>query len=622
MTADPAPLRYRLSVPRPENHLVEVELRVARARGAAPLRLEMAAWCPGSYLIRDYARYVRDLEAELVERPGPGRPLPLHQVSKREWIVDDGDAGDDPGERGRDRELVIRYRVYGHELTVRTNHIDGSHVYLHGPALYLFPGEARDRPCEVAVEVPPGREWPVVTALEPDPAGAAHVFRARDIDALLDCPIHIGPVERRELDAGGRPVLLAVWGRDERDVPFGLDQLARDLTAVIDAHASRLGPLPCERYTFLLMLSPGAYGGLEHAASSANLSSPHAFATARGYYELCELLSHELFHVWNGKRLRPQVFDRFDYGRENYTRCLWLVEGMTSYYDRLATRRAGVVPVVHYLAKLAEEWGRLLAIPGRRRHSLEDASFNAWVKLYKPDESNLNTTVSYYLKGGLVMCALDLHLRRQSGGEVDLDGVLLHLWREYGAAERGYPEDLLPIFEQAAGLDLEDFFARFIRGTEDPDIPGVLAAVGLDLVGSWDGFKPEEGARPPVWLGIALLPGGRTVTGVLDGGPAERGGLSPGDEIAAIDRYQVTGETDLRQRLAGRAPGSPLELAVFRRGRLERCEVTVELAPPTRYEVMASPGAGEGERRLFSDWLAAPHPGTGLVAAASIPGTV
>jgi predicted metalloprotease with PDZ domain len=599
----PAPLRYRLSVPRPESHLVEVELRFDRPHGGTPLRLEMAAWCPGSYLIRDYARYVRDLEAS-----AGGKPLALRQVSKREWDVE----GDATG------EVRVTYRVYGHELTVRTNHIDSSHAYLHGPAIYLFPSAARDAACALEVEAPAGREWPVVTALEPVGSG----YRARDVDELLDCPIHIGPVERRDFEAGGRPVALAVWGQSEHAGPYGLDQLARDVGAIIDVHAARVGPLPSPRYTFIVMLSPGAYGGLEHASSSANLNNPHCFASPRAYGDLVELLSHEVFHAWNGISMRPRAFDRFDYGRENYTRCLWVVEGMTSYYDRLAARRAGVIPVGHFLLKLAEEWGRLMAVPGRRRHSLEDASYNAWIKLYRPDESNLNTTVSYYLKGGLVMCALDLDLRRRSGGSADLDGVLRHMWREYGGRRAGYPEDVQPIFEQASGLDLSEFFNRFIRGREDPDLPGLLGSVGLELGTAWEGFKAEEGARPPVWLGISMQPGGRVVTGVLDGGPGERAGLSPADEIIAVNRYQIAGEAELRQRLVGRAAGERLELSFFRRGRLDSVEVAVELAPPTRYEVSVPAGASADQRRLFSDWLAAPYPPSGPVAAASIPGTV
>lgn len=595
---DIAPLRYRLAVSRPESHLCEVELRFRRD-GGPPVRIEMAAWCPGSYLIRDYARYVRDLEA----RGADGEALPVTQVSKREWEIG-----------GEAAEVIVSYRVYGHDLTVRSNHIDATHAFLHLPALCLFPSGSRDAACEVVVEPPPGREWPVVTALPLH--GDRH--RAADVDELFDCPIHIGPVERRQVEAGGRPVSIAVWGRPAQTAPFGLDELAADVARVIDVHAARLGPLPCERYTFIVMLSPGAYGGLEHRSSSANLCSPHSFATPRGYYQLIELLSHEVFHAWNGIRMRPRAFARFDYGCENYTRCLWVVEGITSYYDRLSATRAGVIPVAQYLTKLAEEWGRMLSIPGRQRHSLEEASLNAWVKLYRPDESNLNTTVSYYLKGGLVMCALDLELRRRSGGEMTFDRVLAAMWREHGDPARGYPEDLRPTFEAAAGMDLGPFFERCITGREDPDLPELLGTVGLKLVPGWDGHKPDEGGEPPVWLGLVLQGSGRVVAGVLDGGPADRAGLSPGDELLAVDGFQITGDADLRQRLAGRRAGDRIEIAMFHRGRLERVEVEVAAAPPTRFEVVASATASASERRIFAEWLGGEYPAAGPVAAASL----
>ena len=595
-------LRYRIALPRPDSHLVEVELRFPAGRPS--VTVEMPAWCPGSYLIRDYARHVRDLVAE---DAGSGRRLETEQVSKREWEIRPGDAG----------EIRLRYRVYGHELTVRTNHIDASHAFLHGPALFMFPSEARDWPCELEVAAPAG--WPIETGL----AGGEGRYRAADVDELLDCPLHVGPVELRELHAGGRPIRLAVWGHEERGGPFGLDDLTRDLGKVIDSHAARLGDLPPPAYTFILMLSPGAYGGLEHRSSSANLNSPFAFAQGKSYQELVELLSHELFHAWNGKRLRPAAFDRFDYGRENYTRCLWVIEGLTSYYDRLAVRRAGVMTAGQYLGKLLEDWGRMLAVPGRFRHSLEDSSLNAWQKLYKPDESNINTTVSYYLKGSVVMAALDLELRRRSEGEIDLDRVLVHLWREFGARERGYPEDVRAIFEEASGLELGDFFARHIAGREDPDMKGALAAFGLDLTATWDGYKKEEGARPPVWLGLFMQPGGgRVVAGILDGGPAERAGLSPGDEIIAVNRYQVAGEADLRGKLLGRAAGEEIDLAVFRRGRLETLEVALEHAPHTRLELVAQAEAGSMARKLYRDWMGEDLPGTGIIASAQVGGAI
>ena len=218
-------LRYRVAVPRPESHLVEVELRFSAA-GAAAATVEMAAWCPGSYLIRDYARHLRDL---VVEDAGSGRRLEAVQVSKRQWEIQADGA----------EEIRVRYRIYGHELTVRTNHVDRSHAFLHGPALFLFPSAARDWPCELEVAAPAG--WPVESGL----SGEGGRYRAADVDELLDCPLHLGTVELRELHAGGRPIRLAVWGHQERSGPFGLDDLVRDLGKVIDSHAARLGDLPC-----------------------------------------------------------------------------------------------------------------------------------------------------------------------------------------------------------------------------------------------------------------------------------------------------------------------------------------------------------------------------------------
>jgi predicted metalloprotease with PDZ domain len=424
MIAGMSSLHYRLAVPDPESHLVSVELVI---EDAAPLgeriALEMAAWCPGSYLIRDYARFVRDLEVtgdgpavsgEAAPAKSGGGRLAVVQRDKRTFEVAPGGA----------RRLVVSYQVYGHELSVRTNHIDATHALLHGPAVYLFPTGARAWPCRVEVEPPAGRGWQVHTGLRPTGPLA---FAADDVDELLDGPIHLGLVEERRRTAAGKPMRLAVWG-ELAARRYELDQLADDVAAICDVHAARLGGAPYDDYTFVLMLSPAAYGGLEHRSSSINMHTPFCLGSAKSYHELLELLSHEYFHAWNGKRIYPERFARFDYGKEMETRCLWVVEGLTSYYDRLTARLADRVPVVGYLSRLAEEYGRLLATPGRRRHSLEESSFNAWQKLYKPDESNLNTTVSYYLKGGLVALALDLDLRRRTGGQRTLDDVLRHMW--------------------------------------------------------------------------------------------------------------------------------------------------------------------------------------------------
>lgn len=582
-------ISYRIAIPEPQSHLAEVEMRVAGAGG--DFTAAMAAWCPGSYLIRDYARFVRDLE---VTGAG-GQPLRADKIDKQSWRVEA--AGED--------EVVIRYKVYGNDLSVRTNHIDDSHAFLHGPALYLYLPEHRDAAATVDVQGPPS--WHVATSLPAE--GGRRV--AADVDELLDAPIHLGEAPLRHFRAADRDFTLALWG-----VPassrVSVDELIHDLTAVVDLHAARFGGAPFSHYTFILMLSPGAYGGLEHQNSSANLTSPLALSSPKAYQDLLELLSHEFFHAWNGKRLMPAAWQPFDYSREQHTRCLWVVEGITSYIDRYAVRAAKRMPVKRYFTKLCEDYARLQMTPGRLRHSLEDASFDAWIKLYKPDESNLNTTVSYYLEGGLAMTALDLELRKRAA--TTLDDVLRHLWDAYGARGQGYPEDLQADFEAAASTALGDFFDQHIRNPGELDLGRYLAHVGLGIAGIPERPDPEE--SDPVWLGVHLREGGQ-IAAVIDGSPAAAAGLSPGDELVALGGYRVRGDGDVRKLLGAWRSGQAVEIAVFRRDQLALAQLTLEPTPPTKYEIRGLPELSATQRELYEGWMGEAHPGPGELLAST-----
>ncbi|HLL20808.1 MAG TPA: PDZ domain-containing protein, partial [Kofleriaceae bacterium] len=428
-----------------------------------------------------------------------------------------------------------------------------------------------------------------------------------NIDELLDSPIHVGLV--RTFDVPARvPVSLAIWGERAPGGVYDEVRLVADLGAVVDAHIARFGDVPFERYTFLLMLAHDAYGGLEHRASSVNLYNPHFATTRKSYENLLELLSHELFHAWNGKRIAPRALVDFDYTREVYTPCLWLMEGLTSHYDRYTLRTAGRITAKSFFEKVLDDWTRLQATPGRTRQSLEQASFDAWIKLYKPDESNVNTTVSYYLKGGLVMFALDLQIRRRTEGARSLDDVLRLLWQRF--RDEPHPDELQPVFEEATGLALDDAFARQIRGTDDPDLPGELAYLGLELRAVTDPALLADSASP-VWIGATTS--GNKVTAVLDGGPAQIAGLSPGDEIIAIDGFRTTTESELRSSITTRRSGDKLSLHAFRRHRLVPLTVAVAPAPPTRYEIVGIADPRDAAAR-FTAVLAEPHPGASTLA--------
>lgn len=571
-------------------HLAEIELRFPVDTDT--VHLVLPAWSPGSYLIRDYARFVRDLGVT----GDDGAPRPTTKCDKSTWTVAAGGA----------RELHVRYAVYGHDLSVRTNHIDADHAFLHGPATFLYPTELRAAPVEVELALPDG--WVLTTAMAWDPS-PPYRLTAADIDELYDHPIHAGPTRTLEVRAAV-PVKLAIWGTRAPGGTFDERRLAADLGAIVDDHIARFGGAPFAHYTFLVMLAHDAYGGLEHRASSVNLYHPY-FAASRKHYEgLLELLSHELFHVWNGKRIAPPALLRPDYAREAYTSCLWLMEGMTSHYDRYALRTSNRITARSFLDKVLDDWARLMATPGRRRHSLEAASFDAWIKLYKPDESNLNTTVSYYLKGGLTMLALDLQIRRRTEGARSLDDVVRLLWQRHGEPGQPHPEELQPVFEEATGLALADVFDRQIRGTADPELAEELRHVGLELRAISDPAQLADGGRP-VWLG-ATLTGGK-VTGVHDDSPAQAAGLSPGDELIALDGFRVTGDADVRSLTGALGPGDRIELAVFRRARLLRLPLTLGAAPPTRYEIAGLADAGAAAAR-YHVWLGEPHPGAQVMA--------
>jgi predicted metalloprotease with PDZ domain len=581
-------LRYAVRLDTPARHTADIELRFTPEADHADVALP--AWCPGSYLIRDYARFVRDLGAT----GDDGQPRRVTKIDKQTWRV----------ERAGARELTVRYTVYGHDLTVRTNHIDHDHAFLHGPATFLYPTTHRGSAIEIDLAYP--ADWTLTTAA----THAGNRVTAASIDTLYDHPLHLGPTRTYTVPARV-PCTLAIWGERSPGGTFDEQRLTTDLAAIVDDHVARYGEAPFPAYTFILMLAHDAYGGLEHRASSVNLFHPHFAATRKAYEGLLELLSHELFHAWNGKRIAPRPLLELDYSREAYTPCLWVMEGITSHYDRFALRSSARITAKSFLDKVLDDWARLMATPGRAHQSLEQSSYDAWIKLYKPDESNLNTTVSYYLKGGLTMLALDLQIRRRTEGQRSLDDALRALWQQHGKPLVPHPDNVQPIFEEATGLSLGDVFDKQIRGTNDPELPQELAHMGLELRATADSAQTADGAQA-VWLGITT--NGTKVTGVLDGSPAQAAGISPGDELIAIDGFRATSDNDLRSLLGAHRVGNRVRISLFRRHRLIEVSAEVAVAPPTRYEIAGVADPGPAAAR-FQAWLGEPHPGAQVLAS-------
>jgi predicted metalloprotease with PDZ domain len=579
-------MRYRLAIPEPHTHLLQVEAEVDRPGEACELVLPV--WTPGSYLVREFARHLEGLQAT----DGEGRPLAVERRDKHRLVV---------RARGAER-VVLRYRVYANELTVRTCHVDGTHAFVNGAAVFPYvPGREGERH-DVEVAPPPG--WRVSTALEGGPAA----FTARDYDELVDSPLEIGTHRTVLFEALGKRHELAIWGRGRLDE----HRLAADARRIVETLGALMGGLPYERYLFILHVTEKRRGGLEHARSTTLDVGRGDFFPREKYEETLGLFAHEFFHLWNVKRLRPAALLPYDYAREQYTRLLWWFEGATSYYEQVALARAGLLPPKRWLEGLGKALTSLERTPGARKMSLEEASFLAWVKHYRPDENSGNSAISYYLKGELVALALDLALRRAGRS---LDEVLRALYARYEAS--GVPEDgVETVVAELLGAEAaRGFFDRFVRGTEPLELDlGVVGlalrrrpAQGLEDKGGTPGKRDGEGPRAG-FLGADLSAGPRLVVqSVREGSPAHAAGLYAEDEIVAEDGFRVD-RGALMERLREGGPGGELRLTVFRRDEL--VEVRLVLAEPPEDTVWLEPveDASEAQRRAFEAWSGASFP--------------
>ena len=529
-------ISYRVEARDPNSHLFHVTLTVAHP--AAEQRVSLPVWIPGSYLVREFARHVSALSAVQGTRE-----LALRQLDKATWVASCSGRG----------ALVVQYAVYAFDTSVRAAFLDASRGFFNGTGIFLRVEGAEEMPHRVDLrKLPAG--WQVGTALpavKVDAAGRG-TYEAANYDELVDHPVELGRFWRGRFDARGVPHEYIVAGA----LPdFDGARLLADAKRICEAqiefwHAKKKPPFA--RYVFLHNLVEDGHGGLEHRASTALISPRRDMPqlgrrdTSDGYVNLLGLISHEYFHTWNVKRLRPAEFARYDYTQENYTELLWFFEGFTSYYDDAFLLRSGLIDTGRYLKLVARTIGGVLALPGRKVQSVAQSSFDTWVKYYRADENTLNSTISYYTKGSLVALALDLTLRAESKGT--LDDVMRALW----AASGGGPIDEAQIaaaLRQVGGRSYRKELAAWVHGTDDLPLQALLERFGVD----WVTDAPTLAQRVGVRVSESALTGVK-VNQVLRGGAAERAGFSPGDELLAVAGWRVRRLEDaLRVVKAGEA---------------------------------------------------------------------
>ncbi len=581
------PIRFRVILAEPQKHRLRIEATFHGVGENSDVRLLLPVWSPGSYMVREYAQFLSRLQVT----GDDGRPRTARKVDKSSWKVDCRDTN----------SIHVSYEVYGHDLGVRNNHIDGTHAFLTPTALFIYPESRLSDSVEVEVVAPEG--WKVFTQLE-RPVETHDFFSAADFDELYDSPIEIGPHPSFEFQAAGATHTVAIWGRGNHDI----ERLKRDMPALVEANAAVFGgKVPYEKYLTILLLTDGVFGGLEHRRSTALMFPRHEFCGPKGsvdlpitddsYLGFLALFAHEHFHTWHVKRIRPVALGPFDYQRENFTRDIWSIEGITNYYNDLALLRANRIKPAKFLEFLAAQLHKLDGIPGRLAQSLEESSFDAWIRLYRSHENNLNSTVSYYLKGHVVAALLDVFLEEASAGTKCLDDVMRFLWQHH-SKERGYPEGKFDelVFE-ATGIEVASQFDSWVRRAEELNYEEILGLAGLKL-------KKSHGKDPAgPWIGVKTRANGDRliVAEVRSDGPAS-GFLSPGDELVAVDGFKVSAKNlDERLRVAG--IGNFTNVHVFRYAELVEVSVAIVAEPATKYEILADPLATPAALAVRRSWL-------------------
>ena len=565
---------YLISAVNPAAHLFRVTLNID-APDPAGQRIALPVWIPGSYMVREFARHIVEIHA-FAEVDRKRRALQLDKLDKTSWQA--------PACNGR---LVIEYLVYAYDLSVRAAHLDTRHGFFNGTSVFLAVAGLEQQPHRVSIDAPAGHEfdnWRVATTLPAEKLdeNGFGSYLAENYDALIDHPVEMGNFLSLRFTACGTPHDVVITGAAP-----SLDgrRLTSDLKRICEAQIRLFEPdtkrAPFSRYAFMTMMVEEGYGGLEHRSCTAlmcardGLPKLHQGERDEAYRTFLGVASHEYFHSWNVKRIKPAAFVPYRLDQENYTRLLWIFEGFTSYYDDLVMMRCGLLSEKQYFALLGKTISEVTRSIGRTRQSVAESSFDAWTKYYRQDENSPNSIVSYYRKGSLVALALDLAIRAKTRGKRSLDDVMRLLWQRYGknfyhGEAQGLGEDeFAELVQEATGVDVKKSVAQWAYGVDDLPLDELLKPFGVAL-------EHELRAAQPT-LGIKSVSDARGVriTHTYEGECAQRSGLAAGDVLIAIDSLRVT-QTNLASVLKRYAAGQSVSVHAFRRDELLTSTVTFD----------------------------------------------
>jgi len=543
-------ISYELRMPKPQNHYFEVQMNI-QDNEDKQVEVKLPVWTPGSYLVREFSKNINLVKAFTKD----GKVLKVSKKSKNAWVVD----------AGNEKNIQIKYEVYAFELSVRTPFLDLTHGFVSGSGVFMYVEKAKNQSGSVTV-FPHESFKRISTSLPSDLnyKGPGQRFSFEHYDQLVDCPMEIGNQEIFEFTAAGVLHTVAMYG----DANYDVEQLKKDMPKIVEAETAVIGKNPNKNYTFIVHNVVDGQGGLEHM-SSCVLSVNRWTYAGKQYVDFLNLVAHEYFHLWNVKRIRPIELGPFNYDEENYTSLLWVMEGFTSYYDELILRRTGFYTEDEFLAKLQSSINYVEGTPGSRVQPVAHASFDAWVKAYRPNENSSNTTMTYYSRGSVLASVIDAMIVAESDGKKCLDHFMQHLYLTYYEGQkRGFTEaEFKAELAKFIGKNMDDFFAKYVDGTEIIPYKEFYGPVGLNV--------QDVTTNNPSFGASVREEGGKVmVKSVRFGSSAEEAGISVGDEIIGCNAYRVD-QAMLEGMMSGMTNMETCDLLIAREEKLFSVRVTI-----------------------------------------------
>ena len=590
-------IQYTISASFPNQHLFNISIQIDSPSKDGQ-QLTLPNWIPGSYLIRDFSKHLTNLTAQTLD----GETLNIESLEKSTWKV----------EKTVDA-ILIEYQVYAWDLSVRGAHFDQSHAFFNGTSVFMEVIGQEHFPCSVLIEPSNFTEdenWRIATTLPIQQINSEGFgqYQAKNYRDLIEYPVEMGTFIELTFEACGIPHRVAITGKVETD-KLDKKRLIKDLISICEVELNLFSsPYPFQEYLFQVMVTGDGYGGLEHTNSTALLCSRNNLPylntehPSDKYLQFLELCSHEYFHSWNVKRIKPAVYQTAKLDKPVYTNQLWWFEGITSFYDGLFLNHAGIVDSDQYLNRLAKEMTRVYRMPGRFKQSVAESSWLTWTKFYQQDENAPNSIISYYTKGSLIALGLDLIIRAETNNKISLNDILLTLWQKHGLPNKGLAEfEIEKICSDVSGIDFSDFFKKHLYGTEDLDFESLFKPFGIQFklrpaISSKDLGGTTDTENTVLSLGaniIATNHASLKVTHVWNEQSLSNAGIAAGDEIISLNSYKMSSTEKLAELLAIHNENDILECHYFRRDELHCTQITLTKSIADRVQLTKTKNFGK-----------------------------